>query len=219
MLMALVPAYEEEERIAGVVIELLSHVDDVVVIDDGSKDSTAKKAEEAGATVLRHRLNRGQGAALETGHAYARLKQADYVLHFDGDGQFSVEDIAPAVQALQEANADILFGSRFLDKQSELPWQKRYVLLPIARLIDQLFGALPLSDAHNGFRLLTRKALDEIMITQDRMAHASEIPQLVRKKGLRYVEFPVHVTYHRFGQGAIGGVHIIKDLLMQYFVR
>lgn len=219
MFVAIVPAHNEALHIGSVVRDLFQHVDSVVVVDDGSVDNTAMIAHEAGAVVIRHTINRGQGAALQTGHAYALARGAAYVLHFDGDGQFDVVDILPALRALQTAKADILFGSRFLGVVSDIPWLKRYVILPLARVTNHWVGGVPLSDAHNGFRILTRQALERIMITQDRMAHASEIPLLAKHHGLRYMEFPVTVVYREYGQGLREGLTILKDLLFGRFVR
>lgn len=219
MFVAIVPAYNEEERIGSVVRSLFEQVDQVVVIDDSSSDNTREEARAAGAIVLTHEINRGQGAALETGHMYARLIGADYVVHFDGDGQFSVDDIESAYRHLQEMRVDIVFGSRYLQKQSRLPWFKRFILHPLGKLVDRLFGGLRLSDAHNGFRLMNRTALDRLILRQDRMAHASEIPALVRKHNLRHSEIPVSVTYHEYGQSAAGGFRVVQDLVVDRFIK
>lgn len=219
MFLAVVPAYNEERRIESVVLGLLPHVDRVCVVDDSSTDATAEYAGRAGAVVLTHCLNRGQGAALETGHAYARSIGAELVLHFDADGQFDPADIAKAKAHLLEHDADILFGSRFLRDSSDIPFLKRAFLLPLARLVNRLSGAPRLSDAHNGFRILTRRALEKIVITQDRMAHATEIPVMAKKYGLRSVEYPVTVRYERFGQGLGGGISIVKDIIAEKLIR
>ncbi|PIR76134.1 MAG: glycosyltransferase family 2 protein [Candidatus Magasanikbacteria bacterium CG10_big_fil_rev_8_21_14_0_10_42_10] len=221
MFIAIVPAYNEASTVGAVVKSLLPHVDRVLVVDDGSTDQTSSFAKEAGAFVIRHGLNRGQGAALETGHVYARQIGAEYVLHFDADGQFSVDDIAPSLSALQEANADVLFGSRYKTRMAKarVPWTKRYILRPLAQIVDRLFGAVKLSDAHNGFRMFTKKALDTISISHDGMAHASEIPALVKKHGLLYIEVPVSVTYHEYGQRMVSGIVVVKDLLLGRFSR
>ncbi|HAZ28931.1 MAG TPA: glycosyltransferase family 2 protein [Candidatus Magasanikbacteria bacterium] len=219
MFLALVPAFQEQQRIGSVVRSLFDCVDGVVVIDDGSSDKTADTARLAGAVVLRHSINRGQGAALETGHVYARRVHADYVLHFDGDGQFDPNDIAPALRALKDSGADVLFGSRFLDRRSTIPWFKKKLVLPAARRINAFFTGLKLSDAHNGFRIFNQSALSKIRMTHDRMAHATEIPALVKKHHLSYIEFPVKVTYHEYGQGVRGGAQIIKDLLFARFIK
>lgn len=219
MFFAIVPAYNEEERVGSVVRNLLVFVDMVIVVDDGSTDNTAVVAGDAGAQVIRHVINRGQGAALETGHTYARMHHAQYVLHFDADGQFSVDDIGPALQALKDANADVLFGTRYGEKASNVPFTKRYILGPIGRIVDRVFGSVRLSDAHNGFRILTKKALAYIHITQSGMAHASEIPALVKKHHLSYIEVPVSVTYHEYGQGVSSGIRTVRDLFFGLFSK
>jgi glycosyltransferase involved in cell wall biosynthesis len=219
MFIAIVPAYNESKRIANVVNSLMPHVDEVVVIDDGPEDDTAEKADEAGARVLIHRINLGQGAALETGHEYSRARGAAGVLHFDGDGQFEVSDIAQARKLLSEENVDIVLGSRFLENSSDIPWFKKNVLLPTARCINYLFTRVKLTDAHNGFRVLGPRALKEIKITHDGMAHATEIVELVSQRGLRYREIPVKVVYHEYGQRMSGGFTIIKDLIIGKFIN
>lgn len=219
MFVALVPAYNESRRVGSVVGHLLPFVDMVVVIDDGSTDETAEEARSAGAFVISHAINRGQGAALETGHVYARLIGADRVLHFDADGQFSVDDIMPALSAMDEARADVLFGTRYGSATSKVPWTKQYMLRPIGRVVDRVFGSVRLSDAHNGFRMLNKRALACVSITQSGMAHATEIPSLVKKHTLSYIEFPVSVTYHEYGQGMRGGIAVVKDLMLGLFSR
>lgn len=219
MFIAIVPAYNESKRIAHVVSKLTTHVDEVVVVDDCSSDNTATLAKNAGATVLRHQINRGQGAALETGHSYARDNNATYVLHFDGDGQFDVDDIGPALEVLKNKDVDIVLGSRFLGKSEGLPWTKKHIIWPIGRLFDRSIGAVALSDSHNGFRILTKQALDVIRITQDRMAHASEIPKLIKKHRLSFEEVPVSVRYYEYGQRATDGIQVIRDLLLGSFLK
>jgi polyprenyl-phospho-N-acetylgalactosaminyl synthase len=219
MFVAIVPAYNEEKRIGSVVRSLFDHVDKVVVVDDCSSDCTSKVAEKSGAVVLRHKINRGQGAALETGHEYARKNKADYLLHFDGDEQFDVLDIKPALEKLKKTKSDILIGSRYLDNRSNVPYFKKNILHPFARFFNKIFFGIKLSDAHNGFRILNKIALEKIKITQDRMAHASEIPSLTKKYNLKVVEFPIKVTYHEYGQSSLGGFKILKDLIFGKFVK
>ena len=214
MIVALVPALNEEGRIAQVIKALSTHVDSVVVIDDGSVDATAVVAKEAGAHVLMHRINRGQGAALETGQLYARDIGADIVVHFDGDGQFDADDIDTAIAVLQEKNVDIVLGSRFLDDRTHIPFVKKYILFPPARIVNRIVTGLRITDIHNGFRILNKHALNTLYISQDRMAHASEILALIKKNKLTYAETPVKVTYHEFGQGIGGGIRILKDLFI-----
>jgi len=219
MFFAIVPAHNEEDSIGPVVAGLLQQVDRVVVVDDGSLDATAEAAQRAGAFVLSHAVNRGQGAALETGHEYARRAGASFVLHFDADNQFDSADIVPALKALKAAQADVLFGSRFLDGRSNVPWFKRAIILPVGRIINRLFGTHRLSDAHNGFRILNRRALHAISIRHDRMAHATDIPIQAKQNDLSVIEFPVKVTYHEYGQRAGKGFDVVKDLMFGLFIK
>lgn len=218
MILAIVPAYNESENIQAVVQGLLPLVTEVVVVDDGSTDNTMIQAKAVGATVLRHELNRGQGAALETGHEYARQKNAMIIIHFDADGQFSPADVQKGIVQLQNSGVDIVLGSRFLGMESNIPFLKKKLILPIARVIERLAGGAPLTDAHNGFRIFNNKALQVLRLTQARMAHATEIPLLITKHKLQYVEIPVVVTYKRFGQNVGGGFKIIRDLIMNKIV-
>lgn len=220
MIVVVVPAYNEGEAIGRVVRGLFKHgFTQVVVVDDGSADATAAQAFSAGATVVRHRVNRGQGAALETGNAYARAVGADIVVHFDGDGQFDPADIGPAIERLKTSQSDVILGSRFLDHRSrQVPFLKRFLVLPMSRLVNYFFTGMWLSDAHNGFRILNGRALELVRLKQDRMAHNTEIVEQIARHSLRFAEVPINVTYHRYGQRALGGFTIIKDLLVGLFV-
>ena len=218
MFIAIVPAFNEEVHIAFVVRALLDYVDEVVVVDDASCDRTASFAQEAGATVLSHEINRGQGAALQTGHEYALYKGATYVIHFDGHGQLDVLDIPEAKRVLDFCGVDIVLGSRFLGKDANIPFVKRYVLFPLGHVVNRFFAGMHLTDVHNGFRLFRGHVLDKLVITHDGMAHATEILALVKHHGFSYQEIPIHVTYHEYGQGARGGFRIVKDLIFGKFL-
>jgi len=197
----------------------------VLVVDDGSSDNTADAATFSGATVLRHSVNRGQGAALQTGTEWALAEGAEVIVHFDADGQFVAEDIATALTRLQEFPSDILLGSRYLSFWSRsgaeaiesIPITKRYVLFPIARMVNWAFTGLWLTDVHNGFRVLSRSAAEKIFITHDGMAHNTEIIGQIRRLGLSFEEVPVRVRYRTYGQGLRGGFKILGDLLFSWF--
>ena len=215
--MIIVPAYNEEKNIGRVLrglLKLNGKFGEIVIVDDGSIDDTGKIAKENGATVLQHKINRGQGAALETGHQYAKIKKADFVIDFDSDDQMNIDDIEIAVRKLQKDKLDVVLGSRFLDDRSQIPWTKKYFILPIGRFINYLLTGVMLSDAHNGFRVLGSSALQQITINQDKMAHNTEIVRQIKQKNLKYIEIPVEIKYHKYGQRVGGGFEILKDLLV-----
>lgn len=214
MTVVVIPAYNEEKSIGRVIRDLFERgYKNVVVVNDGSSDTTASLAEQAGAKVLNHPINRGQGAALQTGDDYAVFIGAENVVHFDADGQFNAVDISGALRLMAEKNLDIILGSRFLDKRSKIPAVKRRLILPVARLINLLFTGVRLTDAHNGFRILSRAALGKIKITQEGMAHNSEIIAQMKKGNLLFAEYPVEVVYHEYGQGFAEGVKVVRDLI------
>ncbi len=215
MIFVIVPAFNEEKKIGRVIRDLFEHgYNNVVVVDDGSSDDTAVGAELAGATVLCHQLNRGQGAALQTGNEFALRAGAKVIVHFDADGQFNPKDIAGAVDLLNSNQLDAVLGSRFLGKRSNIPFFKNFFILPVSRLINNFVTGLKLSDVHNGFRVLNDRAARTIKITQDGMAHNSQIPKLIKQHNLKYAEYPVEVFYEENGQGIGGGFKILYDLLI-----
>lgn len=210
-----IPAYNEEGKIRSVLRSVFSlyPLAQVVVVDDGSTDKTAVVAQEAGAIVLRHELNRGQGAALATGTAYAVAAEAEVIIHFDADGQMEAGEIKQLAEIIERGEAEVVLGSRFL-RANKIPWSKRRLILPLARLVNFLFTGLWLSDAHNGLRALSAEAARRINITQDHMAHNSEIVRQIRTLKLQFKEVPMTVRYYHYGQGLSGGLEIVKDLLL-----
>ncbi len=212
-----IPAVNSEATIGKVLTDLqAAGYAHCVVIDDGSTDRTAAVAQAHGAHVIRHMINLGQGAGLQTGTVYALAQGAELLVHFDADGQMDPGDIATLLKPLQSGTIDVAIGSRYLQNDSDIPMLKRYVYFPIGRVVNLLFTGLWLSDAHCGLRALTAQAAHNITIRQDRMAHATEILELISKKNLRYVEVPVTIQYHEFGQGLRGingALRTVKDLI------
>lgn len=218
---AIIPAYNEESRVAQAVRDASVFVDGVVVVDDCSEDQTAKVAQASGAYVLRHVLNRGQGAALQTGTDFA-LKQldADIIVHFDADGQMQGKDIPIMIKKLKESHADVVLGSRFINGCPDMPFSRR-LILKLGILFTLVVSGIRLTDAHCGFRILTKEAAHKIRISRDRMAHASEILDLIEANRLRYTECPVDIQYSAEtlakGQSSLGALIIVKDLLKSKF--
>jgi glycosyltransferase involved in cell wall biosynthesis len=215
-------AYNEATTIGGVIAELRRAGHQVVVVDDGSLDRTRDIAAAAGAHVVAHPINLGQGAALQTGIGYALARGADVLVTFDADGQHRVADISRLLEALQREHADFALGSRFLGQTTNLPRLRRW-LLQAATLFTRLTTGLRLTDSHNGLRALTRRGAGAIRLRQNRMAHASEILVEIAESGLRYVEVPVTIDYTAYslakGQRIGDSVAILLDLVAQELYR
>ncbi|MEK7473266.1 MAG: glycosyltransferase family 2 protein [Patescibacteria group bacterium] len=194
---AVMPAFREESRIEAAISGIRPFVDEIVVVDDGSGDGTAERAREAGAVVLRHGLNRGQGAALRTGTEAALALGAGIVLHVDADGQHDPETIPALFEPIKTGKADVVFGSRFLGVESPgMPLLRRGVLF-VGRVFSSLALGIPrrVTDPQSGLRAMTAKAARRIDFRQDRMAHCSEILRLVTHSDLRWIEVPTRIRY------------------------
>ena len=211
-----IAAMNEEAVIFNVVADVLRAGWSVVVVDDGSRDQTTARARAAGAVVLRHAVNLGQGAALQTGIDYAVRRGARNLVTFDADGQMAADDIPALVDAL--ATADVALGSRFLGT-IEGADARRLALLRTAIVISNKLSGLHLTDAHCGFRAFRAQVMPKLRLQQDRMAHASELLRKIKKAGLRVVEVPVTIRYtehsRRKGQHGLQAVRILFD----YFFR
>ena len=213
----IVPAFNEAAKIGSVVAELLERFPTIVVVDDGSSDETSHAARSAGAAAVRHPVNRGQGAALQTGFAWALVHGADAVVTFDADGQHSVDDIPRLLSALGEGPYDVALGSRFLGAARDISSRRR-LMLKGAVLFTRLTSGLPLTDTHNGLRAFRASALERIRLRFDRMAHASEIIDQIGRLGLTWVEVPVEIRYteysRRKGQGLLAPVRVLTEYIM-----
>ncbi len=215
--------------IAEVVDAVKPYVDEIVVVDDGSVESVetqdfasndkTQNLASLRVVVLRHIINRGQGAALQTGTRYALESGADIIVHFDADGQFAAEEIGDVVKPIIKGEADVVFGSRFLSRQSDIPWFKKNIIIPLARLFNKIFLGVNLTDPQSGFRALSRDAARRINIEQDRMSHCSEILYKASSGGFKIKETPITVIYHDFGQRFSGGMKIIKELFLGRLIQ
>jgi len=211
----IIPAYNEAAVISRVVADVVWRGYNVVVIDDGSTDDTARSVGAAGATVISHPINLGQGAALQTGLAFALRQGADYIVTFDADGQHRAADVPALIEALAANNVDFALGSRFLGSAVAMPLSRR-LLLRAATLFTRLTTGMKVSDTHNGLRAMTRRGASRIALRQNRMAHASELLEQVARSGLGYVEVPVTIEYSRYslakGQRLADSLRILLDL-------
>jgi len=210
-----IPAYNESDVISGLITSIVRQGFKVAVIDDGSTDATVVKAEDARATVVRHPMNLGQGAAIQTGIRFALALGAQYILTFDGDGQHSADDLPAMLEPLASGHADFTLGSRTLGSAVNLPLARK-VILDAATLFSRLSTGRPLTDTHNGIKGMTRRGAGFINLRHNRMAHASEILGQIVRSGLHFVEVPVTVQYSSYslqkGQKSIGAVRILAEL-------
>lgn len=215
----IVPVYNEAAVIAEVIDGALETFPNIVCVDDGSSDASAERITSTGAHLVRHPVNLGQGAALQTGVSYALAQRgAERFVTFDADGQHRVEDVVMMLALAHERNADVVLGSRFLKPDGQVPRLKR-IVLRTAAAVSPTARRLKLSDAHNGLRLFNREAASRLNITMDGMAHASEITAFLARSGLRVAEAPVSIKYTDYsrskGQSLINGVNILFDLSLR----
>lgn len=213
----IVPSYNEEKVIRTTILELLGANYKVIVVDDASEDDTYTQLQDLEIHYIKHRINLGQGAALQTGMDYAKKIGAELVVHFDADGQHNVEDLKQLIHPILNDEADIVLGSRF-QSQNQIPFFRK-ILLKQAIWINGLLTGLWLSDAHNGLRALNKKALEKIELKENGMAHATEILMEIRSHRLRYREVPVHIHYSSYsqakGQSIWNAFNILSDILLR----
>lgn len=196
-LYVVIAAFNEATAIESVIRGLASHIpaERVIVVDDASTDDTAMVSRETGARVLRHPINRGQGAALATGITAALRLGAAIIVTFDADGQHDPADLPDMIEPIRSGRADIVLGTRFdPSKPSDVPGVRRF-LLKLGVWFTRVISQVRVTDMHNGFRAMSAEAARRIRIRQDRMEHASEILDEIRRHNLRYVERPTHIRY------------------------
>ena len=213
-----IAAYNEAPAIGRVLAELCQTPYRAIVVDDGSNDRTADEAMRYPVTILRHAVNLGQGAALQTGITFAlQDPSTQAIVTFDGDGQHDPADI-PQLEAALRQGFDVALGSRFIvgGQAQNMPAPKR-LALRLAIRVTRWLTRLPLTDTHNGLRAFSRLAAARIHIRQNGMAHASEILAQIAALKLRYCEVPVTIRYTTYsirkGQSLWNSINILWDIL------
>lgn len=213
-----VPAYNESTTLQLVVQQLLANGFTPVVVDDGSAKTLKPFVPPGSAFFIRHKVNLGQGAALQTGISFALAKNATYIVTFDADGQHDPTNINELIHTLIETKVDIVLGSRFMTGSVHNMPGKRKRLLKLARYINYFFSGLLLTDAHNGLRVMTIAAAKKIQLRENRMAHATEILSQIKKNKLKYIEAPANVLYTDYsrqkGQTIWSSFRIFFDILL-----
>ena len=219
----IIPVYNEGTVIRKVVEEAKKVFPLVVCIDDGSTDNSIEQIERTGAILLKHPINMGQGAALQTGIEFARtLPGVNYFVTFDADGQHCIKDAASMVKKIKEEKVDIIFGSRFIGKTENMSRVKG-VVLKLATWFSNITSGLRLTDTHNGLRVFNKHVACTMNITVPDMAHASEILEITSKNKYKYTEFPVTIRYTDYskskGQSLVNAINIGFDILLRKILR
>lgn len=197
-----IPAFNEAKTIESVLRDLNRENYSIIVVDDGSTDDTASIARSCGVFVIRHMINRGQGAALKTGITFALMMGADFIVTFDADGQHKSTDAKALLTPLHNRESDVTLGSRYLrsSDKTHVPGLRRF-LHKLAVIYTNMTTGLSLTDTHNGLRGFTRSAAQKITFYEDRMEHASEILEDIARKKIQYQEVPVTVEYSEYSKG------------------
>lgn len=217
-ILIIMPAFNEALMI-GQIIKKIQQLgfEQIAVVDDGSIDQTAECAKRAGAMVLRHPINRGLGAALATGFAYANLVEADLAVTIDSDGQHDPDDIPALIQPILDRQADVVIGSRLL-KPAGMPWYRIIGNWSLTWLTSWLFG-IKMTDSQSGFRAFSKLALEKIAIQSNRMEVSSEIFSEIKRNNLRHLEIPIQAIYTNYslkkGQTNLNAISIIRRLIFQ----
>ena len=189
-----IPAFNEEKNIGAILIKLKNISKDIIVCDDGSNDLTAEIAKELGANVISHKRNLGYGAGIRTIFLKAKEINADILITFDADGQHRIEDINTVLKPITNDDADIIIGSRFLDKNNEIPKYRKIGIKAITSITNSSMGE-KLSDSQSGFRAYNKKILENITPSESGMGVSTEILIKASKKKFRITEVPIVVSY------------------------
>ncbi|WP_404320441.1 glycosyltransferase family 2 protein [Arthrobacter luteolus] len=214
-----IPMYNEATVVGSVINDLRREFPNVVCVDDGSRDGSQRAAREAGAVVVQHPINLGQGAALQTGIEFALQDPSmTSVVTFDADGQHRVADAVAMVDRINSGEAEVVLGSRFLDDRTKITRRKR-IVLKTAAIQSRMATGMNLTDAHNGLRAINRDVAAKLHLTQNRMAHASELVNQLATLRPRWVEHPVEIIYTDYskakGQSLLNSVNILAELFFR----
>jgi glycosyltransferase involved in cell wall biosynthesis len=215
----IVPVFNEGQVIGEVIGNARKAFANIVCVDDGSRDNSAEQIRAAGAHLVRHPVNLGQGAAIQTGVEYARAQPgAQYFVTFDADGQHQIADVLTMLERLRSEDVDIVVGTRFHGDTTHIPWIKRFILKTVV-LLSPRTRRLGLTDAHNGLRVFNRTVAEQMNITLNGMSHASEIVELIDRNKWRVTEEPVMILYTDYsmakGQSVINGVNIVFESFLK----
>lgn len=219
----IIPAYNEGSAVTDTINGIPKEFSTIICVDDGSSDDTATRINETRATLVRHPINLGQGAALQTGIEYALLDpKIEYFVTFDADGQHRIEDVNQMLKHIKKNKLDIVLGSRFLGSAENISAKKRN-MLKLAVKFSNLTTGVKLTDTHNGLRVFNRYVAQNLQLKMPDFSHASEIIERIAEKGFKYQETPVTIIYTDYsrskGQSMINAVNISFDMLLNKVIK
>jgi polyprenyl-phospho-N-acetylgalactosaminyl synthase len=218
-----IPVYNEAKVISSVLRTALRYFNNIVCVDDGSTDNSARIMSKLPIHLVKHPVNLGQGAALQTGIEYARSQpDAKYFVTFDADGQHRIDDVKAMIAEIRKGEVDIILGSRFLNHQTTVGMAKQ-IVLKLGTKLGNVMSGTNLTDTHNGLRVFSRRFSEQLEITMPDMTHGTEVVILVGRSKLKYKEMPVTIDYTKYskakGQSLFNSVNILFDLFFQYTIR
>jgi glycosyltransferase involved in cell wall biosynthesis len=215
----IIPAYNESQQLVKTVESLSKNFSEIIVVDDGSTDDSLELLRSNHIFYLHHSINLGQGAAIQTGLNYAMaISEINYFLTFDGDGQHSVDSAIEILEEIKKLKVDIVTGSRFLANYSNqtMPTKKK-LILKLGIWFTRFDTNLPVTDTHNGLRVMSRNFVENLSLRHSGMAHASEILRHIKISGASWKEYPVQITYSKYskkkGQSILNAVNILTEMI------
>lgn len=214
----IVPAFNESSQIVASLEKLKKYFESIVVVDDGSSDNTFEVLKPLDIHLLRHPINLGQGAALQTGILYAiNNLESSHLITFDADGQHDVKNAIDMLGEIKKSQVEIILGSRFLvSDHTELVPNKKKVILRLGIFYTRILTGLPVTDVHNGLRVMSRNFASRINIHQSGMAHASEILEFIKNEKYSWKEFPAEISYSSYsikkGQSIFNAINIFTEM-------
>lgn len=215
----IIPVYNESKTLIKVIKNLKKKFRNIVCVDDGSNDNIYYEIEKEKIFYLRHEINLGQGAALQTGINFAKKKGGNYFITFDGDGQHKVKDAYNMTRLIVKNNFDIILGSRFEKKNNSIPWSRK-IILKIGIIITRLLSNLKITDVHNGLRVFNLKFANKLKIVENRMSHPSDFLENITKNNFKYSEYPTNIIYSKYsiakGQKNINSLNIFFDMIIRF---
>lgn len=220
-ILIILPAFNEATVIGKVLTDIKEEgFHNICLIDDGSTDRTGEIAKAFGVKVITHLINRGAGAAIQSGISYAKISGNQYAIMIDGDGQHLASDIPLLYNKMQETNADIIIGNRFISVENSIP-KHRITYNQIANLFTNLFCQNKYKDTQSGFRLLNRRAIEKLELKNKGFGFCSEMIIKADKLGLNIEEAPIQVLYTDYsmnkGQSLGVGFKTARSILWQFF--